>query len=157
MASKHKCGFCKGFFDKETMINRGPQSFCSEDCFNLTVRKRRQTRNKGLERSKENKLKKATRKRSDIPAVVRQEVYDRDQTCRFCGTKNNLHIHHIRYRSEGGGHDPKNLILLCHKHHDTVHSDKNRFQVLCLGVVEQMYEGERLTVPQFERMIANGN
>ncbi len=37
-----------------------------------------------------------------------------------CG--GHLSRHHIRYRSEGGTNDPCNLITLCRKHHDWVHS-----------------------------------
>lgn len=33
-----------------------------------------------------------------------------------------LHIHHIRPRSVGGGHEMSNLMLLCRLHHEWAHS-----------------------------------
>ncbi len=34
-----------------------------------------------------------------------------------CHCRRNLHVHHIIRRSQGGGNDPENLIVLCSKHH----------------------------------------
>ena len=67
--------------------------------------------------------------KTDIPAATRKLVYERDSNrCRWCGRTNaGLHIHHINYRSAGGDHDPTNLISLCPKHHELVHTNKNRY------------------------------
>ena len=37
---------------------------------------------------------------------------------------NGLQIHHIIYRSHGGGDEVENCIALCVKHHDQAHSCK---------------------------------
>jgi hypothetical protein len=46
--------------------------------------------------------------------------------CRITGSKN-LSVHHIKPRSEGGKTKQRNLITLCHKHHDIVESNLNTF------------------------------
>ncbi|MCP5070159.1 MAG: HNH endonuclease, partial [bacterium] len=47
-------------------------------------------------------------------------VLDRDDwRCVFpgCASQKNLHVHHIRFRSAGGGDQPENLTTLCAFHH----------------------------------------
>jgi hypothetical protein len=47
-------------------------------------------------------------------------VLDRDDwRCVFpdCSSRKNLHVHHIRFRSNGGGDEPENLTTLCAFHH----------------------------------------
>ncbi|MDP6980176.1 MAG: HNH endonuclease [Myxococcota bacterium] len=34
-----------------------------------------------------------------------------------CTAQKNLHVHHIRFRSAGGGDEPENLTTLCAFHH----------------------------------------
>lgn len=38
-----------------------------------------------------------------------------------CGSKSNLHAHHIRFRSEGGPDTAANLVTLCETCHRRVH------------------------------------
>lgn len=56
----------------------------------------------------------------DIPRDTRKFVLQRDNNeCQVCQNKNNLHIHHIIKRVNGGDHSPQNLITLCascHRH-----------------------------------------
>ena len=51
---------------------------------------------------------------------IRNIVLERDHNkCQICNSRNNLHIHHIVKRRNGGSHDPDNLITLCascHRH-----------------------------------------
>jgi hypothetical protein len=55
----------------------------------------------------------------------KKEILQRDNyACRHCGATSNLHIHHIKLRSEGGTNDPNNLITLCRKCHAEQHSGK---------------------------------
>lgn len=50
-------------------------------------------------------------------------VRERDgHRCRVCGSTNELHVHHIRYRSQGGDHSPSNLVTLCRVCHEKVHA-----------------------------------
>lgn len=56
----------------------------------------------------------------DVPAQIRRLVTRRDRGCRFpdCGAPQRLiHVHHIVPVSQGGTHDPDNLMLLCGFHH----------------------------------------
>lgn len=45
-----------------------------------------------------------------------------DESCAWCGNPE-VYGHHIIYRSHGGPDDPSNIIYLCYKHHDMVHSE----------------------------------
>jgi HNH endonuclease/RuvA, C-terminal domain len=64
------------------------------------------------------------RAKQSIPPAVRRAVLARDQhRCRVpgCTHATFVDVHHIRPRSEGGGHDPDNLITLCGAHHRASH------------------------------------
>ena len=41
--------------------------------------------------------------------------------CRNCEYRNNLHVHHCIYRSQGGPDESWNLLTLCAQCHDAVH------------------------------------
>jgi 5-methylcytosine-specific restriction endonuclease McrA len=51
-------------------------------------------------------------------------ILDRDEySCQNCKAKEvSLHVHHIKFRSEGGTDTPDNLIALCHSCHDGLHA-----------------------------------
>ena len=56
-------------------------------------------------------------------------VHQRDKwKCRCCGKRENLHAHHILYRSQGGLDETRNLITLCFTCHDKVHTHKIRIR-----------------------------
>ena len=56
-------------------------------------------------------------------------VYLRDQwRCRFSKSRNNLHCHHIIYRSQGGKDSLANLVALCYSHHDMVHAHEFKIE-----------------------------
>jgi hypothetical protein len=40
------------------------------------------------------------------------------------GCSDKLHVHHLKYRSNGGSDTPNNLITLCEKHHKALHAGK---------------------------------
>ena len=46
-----------------------------------------------------------------------------DGRCMYCGSTENLQMHHIIYRSHGGPDTDDNLICLCWRHHAAVHND----------------------------------
>jgi hypothetical protein len=53
---------------------------------------------------------------------MRQKVLWRDKyTCSHCGSKDNLHVHHIQHRSQGGTDTVSNGITLCKTCHDSLH------------------------------------
>ena len=57
-------------------------------------------------------------------AELRQYVFGRDGwRCRNCGYRGNLHVHHIKFRSDNGPDEDWNLVTLCDGCHDGVHKD----------------------------------
>lgn len=46
--------------------------------------------------------------------------------CRVCGNRNDLHVHHIKYRSNSGDDTATNLLTLCRTHHELIHQNKLR-------------------------------
>lgn len=69
-----------------------------------------------------------------IPQKVRDEVYARDGgLCRMCGSwGENLALHHVEYRSEGGLHVPENLVsvhwMYAPRCHEVAHGSKRLWQ-----------------------------
>jgi hypothetical protein len=67
----------------------------------------------------------SARTTQDVPPAVRRAVLHRDHgACVVPGCRNHLwvDVHHIRLKSEGGLHQPANLVTLCGSHHDLVHA-----------------------------------
>lgn len=59
----------------------------------------------------------------ETPEAVRKEVLARDgYRCRCCGSKENLTVHHRRWRSYGGRTTRSNLVSLCERCHSLVHA-----------------------------------
>jgi 5-methylcytosine-specific restriction endonuclease McrA len=59
--------------------------------------------------------------------AVRHFVLERDGwKCTYpgCGARANLHVHHIVFRSRGGGDAPWNLTVVCNFHHNLIHSEQ---------------------------------
>ncbi len=59
---------------------------------------------------------------------VKAYVLSRDgHVCQKCKSgKGKLHVHHIVFRSNGGGNSPDNLVSLCESCHDKIHTLKDR-------------------------------
>jgi hypothetical protein len=57
-----------------------------------------------------------------IPPAIRRFVEWRDGGCTIdgCNSRYRLEPHHVRFRSDGGSHDPVNLATLCWFHHHVV-------------------------------------
>lgn len=134
-----RCKFCKTYVDKEDSLKLGVSSFCSEEHLQTwSLEQQNKTRSRLRQRALDR----------DIPHALRQRTLEADgHQCRFCGTPFVLHLHHIRYRSEGGGHEPSNLITLCWEHHEVVHSDKKLYQPLCRAIVwKREIEGDKTSL-----------
>ncbi|PWT76401.1 MAG: hypothetical protein C5B59_06660 [Bacteroidetes bacterium] len=57
-----------------------------------------------------------------LPAKVKKACFERDDwRCRSCRSRNDLHPHHLKYRSQGGKHVLNNLLTLCWKCHQAEH------------------------------------
>lgn len=71
---------------------------------------------------------------------VRTAVKQRDgDWCLLCGQPGpGLHLHRIRYGSEGGRYEVANCVLLCHAHHNpVVHDDKATWQPLLFAYIQR--------------------
>ena len=67
---------------------------------------------------------KGVRATQDTPPAARREVFLRDRgRCVVPGCRNAtyLDVHHLDLRSEGGGNEPDNLVVLCGAHHGALH------------------------------------
>lgn len=57
--------------------------------------------------------------------LLKQLIFNRDTfRCRYCNYRNNLHVHHIVFRSEQGPDETWNLVTLCNDCHEAVHQHK---------------------------------
>lgn len=134
--STYRCQGCGQYHRGEPHRRFGLGAVCSEECI-TKIRKRRGSRP-------------PTPPDQPLPSI-RAAVLARDQGCRFCGTQANLHVHHIRYRSQGLDHTVSNLIVLCREHHDLVHSDKRRWQPACQAYIEHVVMGRRRYLAEIDR------
>ena len=60
----------------------------------------------------------------DISEATRRAVLERDNwRCRKCGEEalEALTLHHVKYRSHGGGHEAENLCTVCWPCHRLIH------------------------------------
>lgn len=70
---------------------------------------------------------------------IYQKIVDNEPYCQLCGSTSYLHIHHIYYRSQLGKTVEKNLIRLCSKCHQLVHSNKRKYQPILLDMQYKKY------------------
>ena len=62
------------------------------------------------------------RKNRTIPPSIRRALAARDTGCRFPGcTSRRCDAHHVHHWAEGGSTSLDNLVLLCRRHHRSVH------------------------------------
>jgi len=62
---------------------------------------------------------------STVTPRMRRHVFARDQhrcAAPGCRSARNLDIHHVQFRSEGGGNEASNLLTLCSGHHAQLHA-----------------------------------
>lgn len=128
----------------------GLGGICSEQCQEDYKAKYRAKR----VRRKENREKKFSGGRR-LPGTCRDRVKRRDGgICRWCGTTNDIQIHHVFYRSEGGADTPRNLISICDECHALAHSNKKKYQPVLLTWLWLYYIKEReVTVEAVFRML----
>jgi 5-methylcytosine-specific restriction endonuclease McrA len=61
----------------------------------------------------------------------------------------------VTYRSQGGPHEPWNLVTLCRCCHALAHTDKHRYQPALRALIWIQYtEGRYLTLPRVEALLA---
>jgi 5-methylcytosine-specific restriction endonuclease McrA len=68
-------------------------------------------------------------RRYKFKTYIRPKVLERDNyTCKMCGNKEELHVHHIIPIKEGGSDDLTNLITLCVNCHSKQHPTVSFFK-----------------------------
>jgi hypothetical protein len=134
----YRCLGCREYHRKPAHRDIGLGSVCSDACASDLSRR---------------SVKRSTKKGPDtVPTLAAIAVRTRDAgRCRYCGITRGLHTHHIRYRSEGIDHSVSNLITLCQEHHALVHSNKRRWQPVCLAYVETVQTGRRRFLYEIDR------
>lgn len=91
------------------------------------------------EYKKQKTIKKVSKKKVKVSHETYMQVYNRDNgICQMCGTNQNLHLHHILYRSQRRDliNEPTNCIMLCSECHELVHSNKKKYQPMLLEMME---------------------
>lgn len=141
MTSKVRCQGCKVYKSRDGMRKVGLGYVCNSECVQI-VRSRK----------KPGKSRLAT----DVTDSLKNHVRNRDENkCRWCGSLFSLHVHHVDYRSQGGGHVEHNLITLCLDHHGIVHSDKKKYQPILRATIWLTYSNRFLFVPEVEALVTH--
>lgn len=177
-----KCNGCKNYFKGEDVIRVGMVCFCSEKCMEDTWNNKKvydapkpgKPLKRGAAPTRSTPKKRSSsptrrRARSGVLGAVRSAVFEADgNRCRFCGRESDsLSIHHVRYRSEMSAevngvsfmHERQNLLTLCSACHTRVHSDKERYQRLALGILwlREVLSDKTTHIPQLERWLRKTN
>lgn len=147
--STYRCAGCREYKPRPEYRRLGLGSVCSAKCLTAASHKTLKARSD----ISPNNIPPNVTRLPDIPYETRRTVRDRDRgRCRICGVTDGLHLHHIAYRSQGGTHDERNLILLCNLHHSLVHTDKARWQPVLFDYIRAFYRsGVRASVLKLDR------
>ncbi len=132
---KVRCKHCGAFVNRDVAHRVGLSSYCDNEHFMASMTTKPKAKING-NKPKPKSIKRKPAK-NPMPPEIAEDVLTRDcNSCRLCGTRYMVHIHHIKYRSEGGPHTRENLIVLCEKHHTEVHGDKKYWQPRLLEMVK---------------------
>ncbi len=84
-----------------------------------------------MTRTKSGSVLNVGRKTRTVPPAIRRALDHRDGGCRFpgCGLRF-CDAHHIKHWADGGETRLDNLVLLCRRHHRTVHEDGFRVEIV---------------------------
>jgi 5-methylcytosine-specific restriction endonuclease McrA len=65
---------------------------------------------------------KPLRRNAPLYAELHRKILERDGwRCQYCGSMQNLQVHHIQSRAQVGGDTEWNLITLCASCHEEIH------------------------------------
>jgi len=132
------CPICKKKF-KVIKARENTAKYCSKKCYNRSKEGKIVNRLFGSDNPKWNPNKKS---RTYPSGYLKQKVKKRDgQKCYICGSKENLHVHHLKdFRFIGKRerkHELNNLITLCFDCHWKVHRREYIFSSAGLGMAEK--------------------
>lgn len=91
-------------------------------------------------------IKKVSKKRVFVSRETYKTVFERDKgCCVLCGSSQNLHFHHIYYRSERKDliDNIDNGVMLCVYCHDKVHSNKKKWQPILLNMIGDVLDEKK--------------
>lgn len=63
--------------------------------------------------------------------------------CALCGSPY-IQLHHIRYGACGRKTYMGNVIPLCKKHHDLVHTNKRKYMPMLIEIIDKRLENENI-------------
>ena len=98
------------------------------------------------------RIRPISKKRITVSEKTYNIVLDRSKDiygvphCQFCGSIDNLQLHHVYYRSERKDliDNPDNCLMLCHKDfsknkcHRLVHNNKKKYQHILLDILDEI-------------------
>lgn len=133
------CAVCgKTFYRSGSALLRRSATFCSIDCRSEGLRQRDrlpipQANNSGARNGRYKHGRRVGHHVSKAP--VRRQVIARDgDWCLLCRQPpKGLHLHRVRYGSEGGTYEAGNCVQLCAADHALVHSSKRLWKPLLLA------------------------
>ena len=81
---------------------------------------------------------------TEISPKVRKRVMERDSVdgwtvCQYCGSPYNIEVHHYVERSRGGMGIEQNLICLCTRCHNRLHSGETEIRNFCGEYLHEKY------------------
>jgi 5-methylcytosine-specific restriction endonuclease McrA len=131
--------------DKQLCLPFGLGWTCDRDCQQQAVERKRKRIVAQTARPRKGPSEQSVRTnaRNVASPAKRRYIAQRDGGCRVCGTTRDLHCHHITYRSEGGTNDERNLVTVCQKDHDRVHSNKRLYQPALKELIRLHYDDDR--------------
>ena len=95
------------------------------------------------EYKKQKPIKKVSKNKIKVSHETYMKVIERDKyMCQICGANQDLHAHHILYRSQRKDliDEPTNLIMLCGRCHGLVHSNKKKYQPMLIEMIDKKME-----------------
>lgn len=141
------CQGCRRFREREEMRKVGLGYICDDRCMELVRQRARDKR----ARREDNRSKHS---KGALDTGRRRARHRDGNACRWCRRASCLQVHHIKYRSEGGGHEVENLITLCQICHERAHTNKRLYQPMLMEVIRLGEEGLFVTVPEVEARMA---
>jgi hypothetical protein len=126
------------------LVRRTLDRFACDAAYDLVVRRG-------------NEIVAAQRRSPELTAATRRAVASRDGGCRFPGCRAPVtwcDVHHVSPRATGDDHALENLVLLCRRHHTTVHQRGWDQRLRADGTYHLMRRGRRwTTLPRRDREI----
>lgn len=120
------CAYCGKLFSRKKSQTKSRNKFCSPDCkYSFSVKENHPSWKGGSTPERQRFYSQSEWKN------LCDEIYkERDATCQLCGIKKihgkTFHVHHIiSFMQESHRMEKDNLVLLCKKCHNFVHSNKN--------------------------------